>query len=336
MMKRGGWGRPTPFAGSLVVSSLMTLALVFPAFGQNAPEVPPNATLKVRVIENLNSEVAKIGDDFHGTLDEALIANDHEIYPKGADVDGRIVDVHKSGRLSEPGELDLVLSSVRSGNRTSSLHVQPLIIKGESHAKSNASKIGGGAALGAIIGAIAGGGKGAAVGAAAGGAAGTGAAAVTGAREAKVASEQILTFVTVASSEVASTATPTQSSAPQSSSAQTSSAQTSSSPAITEATNDSNSFSLRDRRVLKACLSDHASELPPGTMVKAEMPSGAERELHRDGTVPAEIEQQVQSLPIACVRQLPTLPNSLERVVYAGHVMLIDENKHILDIFDVD
>lgn len=312
-------------------------ALVFRAFGQNAPDVPPNATLKVRVIENLNSEVAKIGDDFHGTLDDPLIANDHEIYPKGADVDGRIVDVHKSGRLSEPGELDLVLSSVRSGNRTSSLHVQPLIIKGESHAKSNTSKIGGGAALGAIIGAIAGGGKGAAVGAAAGGAAGTGAAAVTGAREAKVASEEILTFVTVASSEIASTATPTQSSTPQTS-AQTSSAQTSSSQtsAITEATNDSNSFSLRDRRVLKACLRDHASELPPGTMVKAEMPSGAERELHRDGTVPAEIEQQVQSLPIACVRQLPTLPSDLERVVYAGHVMLIDENKLILDIFDVE
>jgi len=286
---------------------------------QNAPDVPSGTTLKVRIIENLNSEDAKIGDTFHGTLDEAIVAGDHEIYPKGADVDGRIVDVHKSGRLTEPGELDLILNTVRSGNRTSSLRVQPLIIKGESHAKSNTTKIGGGAALGAIIGAIAGGGKGAAVGATAGAAAGTGAAAVTGAREAKVASEEILTFVTVSSSDVAATAMPTESSA-----------------ATATGADDTNTFSLRDRRVLKACLSDHASELPPGTMVKAEMPSGIERELHRDGTVPSEIEAQLQSLPLACVRQLPTLPNDLERVVYAGHVMLINGNKHILDIFDLE
>src|SRR5678809_1803721 len=85
-------------------------------------------------------------------------------YPKGADVIGRVTDVHPTGRLTEPGELDLVLNTVSSGTVAESIHVEPLIIKGESHSKSNVTKIGGGAALGAVIGAIAGGGKGAAIG----------------------------------------------------------------------------------------------------------------------------------------------------------------------------
>ena len=86
-----------------------------------------------------------------------------------------------------------------------SIHVEPLVIKGESHSKSNVTKIGGGAALGAVIGAIAGGGKGAAIGTLAGGAAGTGAAAATGKKPAIVESEAVLTFVT---SSASASATP--------------------------------------------------------------------------------------------------------------------------------
>jgi len=93
---------------------------------------------------------------------------------------------------------------------------------------------------------------------------------------------------------------------------------------------------MRDRRVIRACLSEHASELPPGTIQKAELPPGAERELHRDGTVPAEIEKKLQSLPLACVRQLPGLPSDLDRVVCSGHVMLINKNNRILDVFDFE
>ena len=115
-----------------------------------------------------------MGDTFRGTLDEPIQVKGRELYPKGADVIGRVTSVHPTGRLSEPGELDLVLNTVSSGTVAASINVEPLVIKGESHAKSNATKIGGGAALGAVIGAIAGGGKGAAIGTLAGGAAETG------------------------------------------------------------------------------------------------------------------------------------------------------------------
>src|SRR5215813_3948147 len=156
---------------------------------QKAPEIPSGTSIKIRMIDRLTSAEARVGDTFRATLEEPITVNDKELYPRGADVTGRVVDVHQSGRLSEPGELDLVLNTVSSGGRTSSLRVTPLVMKGESHGKSNATKIGGGAALGAIIGAIAGGGKGAAVGTVAGGAAGTGAAAATGKREIEIASE---------------------------------------------------------------------------------------------------------------------------------------------------
>jgi len=73
--------------------------------------------------------------------------------------------------------------------------------KGKSHAKSNAVKIGGGAAAGTALGAVFGGGKGALIGAAAGGAAGTGVAAATGKEEAIVHAESALSFTTTATTK---------------------------------------------------------------------------------------------------------------------------------------
>jgi hypothetical protein len=71
-------------------------------------------------------------------------------------------------------------------------------VKGKGHTKSNATKIGGGAAAGALIGALAGGGKGAAIGAGVGAGAGTGVAVATGKEEAVVPAEAALTFTTIA------------------------------------------------------------------------------------------------------------------------------------------
>ena len=82
---------------------------------QKAPEIPSGTTIKVRTIDRLSSAEARVGDNFHATLEEPITVNDKELYPRGADVIGRVVDVHPSGRLSEPGELDLVLNTVSSG-----------------------------------------------------------------------------------------------------------------------------------------------------------------------------------------------------------------------------
>jgi hypothetical protein len=190
----------------LSLVSLVLLAAGAPLLAEKVTEIPPNTTIRVRLSDSLSSAKAQVGDTFHGTLEEPIMVDGIQAYPKGADVTGRVTDVHTSGRLSDPGELDLVIGSIASGSRASSVESKPLVIKGEAHTKSNAEKIGGGAALGAIIGAIAGGGKGAAIGTVAGGAAGTAGAAATGKREAVVEPETVLSFITAQSTAITSDA----------------------------------------------------------------------------------------------------------------------------------
>ena len=308
-----------------------------PAQGQKSLEIPTGTSIRVRMIDSLSSEKAQVGDTFRGTLDEAIQVNGKELYPKGADVIGRVTDAHPTGRLSEPGELDLVLNTVSSGTVAASINVEPLVIKGESHAKSNVTKIGGGAVLGAVIGAIAGGGKGAAIGTVAGGAAGTGAAAATGKKPAVVDSEAVLTFVT-SSSSVPAPAQPVSSSSNDAPPVTAPAAPSPDAPPSSDsAPPDENTplFTLRDRRTIRTCVSEHASDLA-GATERPELPSGAERQIHRGGTLPSEIQNQAQSLPLACEDQLPRLPSDLERVVYAGRVLLIDSKGHVLDTFYLD
>ena len=325
-----------PLASTLLASLLLTVA-PGPASGQRSLEIPSGTTIRVRMIDKLSSEQTQMGDTFRGTLDEPIEVNGKQLYPKGADVIGRVTDVHPTGRLSEPGELDLVLNTVSSGTVAASIHVEPLVIKGESHTKSNVTKIGGGAALGAVIGAIAGGGKGAAIGTVAGGAAGTGAAAATGKKPAIVDSEAVLTFVTSSASSPAPTPSPSAGDVlpvPAPSSAASDS--TSTSDSTTGADDTTPLFTLRDRRIIRSCVNEHASDLPAGTTQRPEMPSGAERQIHRGGSLSSDIQNAAQALPLACEDQLPKLPGDLERVVYGGRVLLIDSKSHILDMFYLD
>ena len=329
-----------PFISASLPMLLITL-LSLSGLAQRVPEIPSGTVIKVRMIDKLSSEESQIGDTFHGTLETPIEVDGKALYPKGADVMGRVTDVHPTGRLSEPGELDLILVTVSSGRTAESLTAQPLVIKGESHTKSNVGKIGGGTALGAIIGGIAGGGKGAAIGAGVGAAAGTGAAAATGKRPALVEPEAVLTFVTTSASSVTTAATigAREKPATGTSSTSSSTASTASTPASENAVVEDDRtplFTLRDRRIIRNCVNEHASAFPPGTTDRPELPAGSERQIRRGETLSSDVQKQVQSLPLACEEQLPKLPNDLERVVYNGRVLLIDGQNHILDMFYLD
>jgi hypothetical protein len=327
------------------VLALLLLAVVsLPARAQKSLEIPSGTTINVRMIDKLSSEENQTGDTFHGTLDEPIEVNGRQLYPKGADVIGRVTDVHPTGRLSEPGELDLVLNTVSSGTVAASIHVEPLVIKGASHAKSNVTKIGGGAALGAVIGAIAGGGKGAAIGTLAGGAAGTGAAAATGKKPATVDPEAILTFVTSTTSSPTTpppgnpgasepSPTPAAPTGPSNSASSPDAPPPDSAPGTDDA---ANLFTLRDRRIIRECVNEHSSDLPAAATQRPELPSGSERQIRRGGSLSQEVQHEAQALPLACEDQLPKLPSDLERVVYNGRVLLIDSKSHVLDMFYLD
>jgi len=322
---------------SMVLTTLVLALAPLSARAQKSLEIPAGTSIRVRMIDNLSSEQTQMGDTFRGTLDEPIEVNGRTLYPKGADVIGRVTDVHPTGRLTEPGELDLVLNTVSSGTVAESIQVEPLVIKGESHAKSNATKIGGGAALGAVIGAIAGGGKGAAIGTLAGGAAGTGAAAATGKKPAIVESEAVLTFVTSSASTTTAPppAAPNAAATPPPPPA-SDSTPIRSSDSATGQDDSATLFTLRDRRTIRSCVTEHASDFAAGTTQRPELPSGSERQIHRGGSLPTEVQSQAQSLPLVCEEQLPKLPNDLERVVYAGRVLLIDSKGQVLDMFYLD
>ena len=281
-----------------------------------SPTISTGTVLQVRVIENLSSASAQAGQVFHGTLTEPVVVGGKTLYAKGADVTGRVVSAKGSGRLNAPGILVLTLTSVSDSAHTTKLRTDPFEIKGQSHTKSNVTKIGGGAAAGAIIGALAGGGKGAAIGAGVGAAAGTGVAAATGKKEASVESEAILSW------RVAS-------STPGTAAARAPVREFNDTAAVPTA------FGSRDTSAIRTCFTQHASELPPGLAKRASLPPGLERQVQRGGTLPPGLQKKVQPVPEVCESQLSPLPQGYQRVVYGNRVMLIDSKSKIIDAFNL-
>jgi hypothetical protein len=317
----------------------------------SATTIPTGTQLSVRITENLSSANAKTGQVFHGNLEVPIVANGHVVYPKGSHIVGKVVAVHPSGRLSDPGVLDLKLLSVSNGQTSTALNTQVFHIKGESHTKANLEKIGGTAAAGSILGAIFAGGKGALIGAGAGAAAGTTVAAATGKKEAKVESEAVLPFVTDTPVNVAI--------------AQPGPAGRRVNPeyrdddqpfyrrsdrreADDDARNDryrrddredddgryTRAFSEDDRRIICSCYSEDYSNLPPGLAKRGgNLPPGLERQLQRNGTLPPGLQKRVQPLPESCERRLPRVPSGWFRVALNGRILLLDGDYRIIDIF---
>jgi hypothetical protein len=168
------------------------------ALAAEAQTIPAGTGLTVRVGSEISSGTAKAGDRFDATLSRPVVVNGKTLARTGAPVRGKVTSAKSSGRLHAPGELTLRLTSVQVNGRMVPIATHAYSVKGKGHTKSNATKIGGGAAAGALIGALAGGGKGAAIGAGVGAGAGTGVAVATGKEEAVVPAEAALTFTTIA------------------------------------------------------------------------------------------------------------------------------------------
>lgn len=181
-----------------MLGRLVKIAAVLMPLGlaATAQTIPAGTRLTVRVGSEISSGTAKAGDRFDATLAHALVVHGKTLAKVGAPVRGKVTSAKSSGRLHAPGELTLRLTSVRVNGRMVPVTTASHFVRGKGHTKSNATKIGGGAAAGALIGALAGGGKGAAIGAGVGVGAGTGVAVATGKEEAVIPVEAPLTFTT--------------------------------------------------------------------------------------------------------------------------------------------
>jgi hypothetical protein len=156
--------------------------------------VPSGTRLSVRLTDPLSSETNKVGDTFRGTLDNAISQEDKVVVPRGADVQGRIIEVKPSTHFTGNSQLTVELTALDINGKTYDIATNQWDRKGTGRGKRTAATVGGGAALGAIIGGIAGGGKGAAIGAGAGAAAGTGVQGVTKGQKVELPPETVLDF----------------------------------------------------------------------------------------------------------------------------------------------
>ncbi|HVM97432.1 MAG TPA: hypothetical protein VMT89_13640 [Candidatus Acidoferrales bacterium] len=174
---------------------LSLLAVLLLTAFATADSIPAGTRITIRVGSELNSGKATSGQHFDGTLAHDVVVNGKTVAKAGSAVQGKVTSAKSSGRLHAPGQISVRLTSVDGiPVQTSSVYR-----KGGSHTKSNATKIGGGAAAGAVLGGVFGGGKGALIGAGAGAAAGTGVAAATGKKEAVIPAESMLSFTTTGS-----------------------------------------------------------------------------------------------------------------------------------------
>ncbi len=321
------------FRRKLAMSFLMILATSM-AMAEVYARIPAGTAVQVRIVEKLSSETANVGQVFHGTLAAPVVANGRMLFPKGAQVTGEVVNVERSGRLSTPGELHLSLRTIRSGARSYAVAVLPIVIKGESHTKSNVTKIGSGTAVGALIGAIAGGGKGAAIGAGVGAAAGTGAAAATGKKPAQVESEAVLAWE--------AQSTPTGAAPQRQEQRQSRGDYAEERERMKQHSYDEDEdydgrgpagFSTRERQIISDCYVNDRAGLPPGLAKKDRLPPGLERQLQRNGTLPPGLQKRVQPLPDQCTTRLPRLPRDWARVVLSGRIILLDSRQRIVDLF---
>src|SRR5262245_39399445 len=67
--------------------------------------IPTGSKIMIRMIDSVNSEKSKIGDQFTAILDEAVLQGGVEVIPRGADVRGRIANVNEAGRIAGSAQL---------------------------------------------------------------------------------------------------------------------------------------------------------------------------------------------------------------------------------------
>ena len=173
--------------------------------GQEAGQpvtIPTGAMLRVRMNRTISSRNTKPGTVFDGTVINDVLAGGFVAIPRGATVQGTVIDSKPSGAVSGRGELSIQLTQVTLGGKVYPLSSDLWAHNGADKTVESINKTLGVGALGAIIGAVAGGGRGAAIGGGVGAAAGLGSSAASGDRQVYIPAEAIVVFHTTADTPI--------------------------------------------------------------------------------------------------------------------------------------
>jgi hypothetical protein len=156
--------------------------------------VPNGAALQIRINRGLDSNHVQPGTPFDGIVMNDIVANGVVAIPRGASIEGSVVEAKKAGTLKGRGILTLQITSLTLGGQTFPLMSNVWEQAGRDKTAGTVGNAVGLGAFGAIIGAVAGGGAGAAIGAGVGGAAGIASSAASPNGRVIVPPESVLTF----------------------------------------------------------------------------------------------------------------------------------------------
>jgi hypothetical protein len=158
--------------------------------------VPAGAVLRIRINRGLDSQHIQPGAAFDGTVLTDVVAGGAVAIPRGATVQGTVVDAKKAGVFKGQGELGLQINTLTLGGNVYPVSTEVWQREGRDKTTGTVNNTVGMGALGAIIGAVAGGGQGAAIGAGVGGAAGLAGSAASPRGQIIIPPESVLTFRT--------------------------------------------------------------------------------------------------------------------------------------------
>ena len=156
--------------------------------------VPAETLVRVRVNQVVSSNHSVPGSTFDGIVVNDVVAGGFVAIPRGATVQGRVLDAKASGALSGRGELSIQLTQVTLAGKVYPIVTEAWAHNGGDKTIETINKTAGFGALGAIVGAVAGGGVGAAVGGGIGAAAGLGSSATSGRGQVIIPSEGVVAF----------------------------------------------------------------------------------------------------------------------------------------------
>jgi BON domain len=156
--------------------------------------VPTGAMVRIRITEGLNTKHTQPGSIFDGTVLNDVVADGAVAIPRGAAVQGTVVESKSSGAIKGRGELELQLTRLSMGGQNYTLTSDVWTRDGADKTNHTVNSAIGLGALGAVIGAVAGGGRGAAIGAGAGGAAGVASSAASPKGQVVIPPEAVLVF----------------------------------------------------------------------------------------------------------------------------------------------
>lgn len=156
--------------------------------------VPPGTVIRVRINQRLDSKHTVPGTVFDGVVLNDVFTDSSVAIPRGAAIQGKVVDVHKAGDYKGKGTISLQLTQLLLGGTAYPLVTNEWTQYGADKTGQTVNNAVGLGAFGALIGAVAGGGAGAAVGAGVGTVAGLGVSSASRRGEAVLPSEAILPF----------------------------------------------------------------------------------------------------------------------------------------------